>query len=168
MKPPTPTRRGARNILSYYILAIRGTHKIEGKDGAETYMIWGWGGIARRTQSSESHRDLFHEARYNLALCRFKDALTSSGAERTNLLEQAQRDIVIVYTLYPKMGGKLWYDRYDALLKQIQKRLGVKEDGLKAFEKKSAGTKARPAVACTLIGLLQISESKSPLPPGKG
>jgi hypothetical protein len=36
------------------------------------------------------------------------------------------------------MGGKKWYGQFDALLREIQRLLGVKEDkqGLKADEKK--------------------------------
>ena len=64
--------------------------------------------------------------------------MSKSGQERTDLLEQAQKDIVMIYRLYPKMGGKQWYDQYDALLQKIQRLLGVKEEGLKAFEEKSS------------------------------
>ncbi len=118
----------------YYLMAIRGGQKIEGTDGSEKYLVWGWGGIARKVQFNASYRDIFHEARYNLALCRAKYAMTESGQQRTKLLEQADRDISVVYKLYPAMGGKQWYDKYDSLLKKIQKQLGVAEAGLKGLE----------------------------------
>ena len=119
-----------RKKPGYYVLAIRGGRKAKKKDGTVVYLVWGWGGIARRVQTGEAHQDLFHEARYNLALCRYKYALSKSGQQRTDLLEQAKRDIVIVHKLYPKMGGQTWYDQYDALLKKIQKDLGAKPTGL--------------------------------------
>ena len=114
----------------YYILAIRGGRKAKKKDGALMYVVWGWGGIARRVQSNAAYQDVFYEARYNLALCRYDYAWSKSGRQRTDLLEQAKRDIVIVHKLYPKMGGQAWFDQYDALLKKIQKDLGVKPAGL--------------------------------------
>ncbi len=120
----------------YYIVAIRGGHKVEKGDGSEAYLVWGWGGIARRVQFNPSYRDIFHEARYNLALCRAKYAMTESGRRRTELLDQANNDITVVYRLYPAMGGKAWYDRYDSLLKNIQKQLGVEAVGLKGVDVK--------------------------------
>jgi tetratricopeptide (TPR) repeat protein len=114
-----------------YLSAIQGAHKVEGKDASVTFLVWGWGGIARKAQDSRSRGDLFHEARYNLAVCRYRYALSESGRQRAATLEQARKDIMIVYTLYPEMGGKQRYSQYDALLKQIQKQLGIEEAGLK-------------------------------------
>ncbi len=119
---------------AFYIHAIRGGREMELEDGSKTYMIWGWGGIAKRVQYSERHQDLFFEARYNLALCRYKYALSRPAEERTDVLEQARRDIVIVYKLNPGLGGKEWYDQFDDLLKKIQGSLGEKKIGLEAIE----------------------------------
>ena len=38
----------------YYILAIRGGHKVERKDGSVSYLVWGWGEIARKVQYVKS------------------------------------------------------------------------------------------------------------------
>ncbi|MEN6405637.1 MAG: hypothetical protein ABFC77_04110 [Thermoguttaceae bacterium] len=113
-----------------YRSAIRGQFEIRRSDGSVDYLIWGWGGIARRTQSDLSHPEVFHEARYNLASCRFQQAMAVSGSQRTELLNQARRDIEIVRRLYPEMGGPTWRARYDALHKKIQKELGSKPQGL--------------------------------------
>lgn len=114
-----------------YLLAIHG-----GSSGKQqgASLAWGWGGIARHAMSDESHQDLFHEARYNLALCRSLYAMSKLGQQRIDLLNQAERDISILYRLYPKMGGKEWFDQYDALLRKIQRLLGVREVGLKSIE----------------------------------
>jgi tetratricopeptide (TPR) repeat protein len=122
----------------YFMLAIRGGRKVVRKDGSPAHLVWGWGGIALRIQHIEAHRDLFNEARYNLAMCRLKYAQSKTGQEQVDELRQAEQDILVVQRLYPEMGGKKWYDRYDALLRTIQKLLGVKDDrqGLKAAEQR--------------------------------
>ena len=131
---------------AFYIHAIRGGREMELPDGSKTYMIWGWGGIAKRVQFSERHQELFHEARYNLALCRYKYAM-SQPEQRAELLEQARRDIVIVYKLNPGLGGKVWYEQYDALMKKIQAALGEKKIGLEALDEDASIDKPRLRVA---------------------
>ncbi len=123
---------------SYYLSAIRGDHVIERKNGSKDYLVWGWSGISRRTQDKEAFKDTFDEARYNVALCRMKYALTKKDQEKLDLLHQAEDDILNLLRLRPEMGGKKWYEQYDALLKKIQGSLGVQESkqGLKAAEEK--------------------------------
>ena len=104
--------------------------------------IWGWGKIAARVSRSPKHVNVFHEARYNLALCRFQWALSMAGKEKVDTLAQAEKDILIVERLYPEMGGPQWRPKYDELLKRIQKTSGVKVTGLKPL-------KAQPASAIT-------------------
>lgn len=123
----------------YYVFAIRGSQKYK--------EIWGWGNIARRVIRVPEYRNTFYDARYNLAVCRFRLALTKKDQERADLLKQAESDIVIVYKLYPKLGGKdegcdEWYGKYDELLKTIQKMRGVRPDGLKAIETTPAAATA--------------------------
>ncbi|WP_157732094.1 hypothetical protein [Thermogutta terrifontis] len=115
----------------YYEYAIRGGYEKNGR-----YLIWGWGGIARRVAVNYAkYQDIFHQARYNLALCRFKLAQKQTGPKRQELLKQAVLDIQRTYLLYPEMGGKEWYARYDKLARTIQQMLGEKSpQGLRAFE----------------------------------
>ena len=119
-----------------FLLAIHGGRRIERPGGAAVNLVWGWGGIARKVQFNESLQDVFNEARYNLALCRMKYGLGKSDPERTDMLRQAEQDILVVQRLRPDVGGKKWYDKYDGLLRKIQQSLGVKADeqGLKAAE----------------------------------
>ena len=129
----------------YYLLAIAGGRKTKRADGTAAYLVWGWEGICRRVQGSRPHEEIFHDARYNLALCRFKYAQTKAGRQRIDLLKQARMDILVIWRLYPEMGGRRWYDRYDALLKKIEKLLGEKEEGLKGAENRyAADTKKEP------------------------
>jgi len=114
----------------YYRLAIIGSTKYK--------EIWGWGQLARRvarlvdtrTERGKKFSNIFHEARYNLALCRLRWAQSASGKEKSDLLEQADKDIVVVQRLYPEMGGKEWYEKYDDLLRKIQKLRGQRSTGL--------------------------------------
>jgi hypothetical protein len=118
---------------SYYENAIKGGNPENGR-----YLVWGWGGIAKRVMgflgTQKKYDDLFHEARYNLAQCRFKLALTQAGTVKDASLEKAQRDIELIYRMYPKMGGDEMYGKYDELLKTIQKMRRVSDTGLKGLE----------------------------------
>jgi hypothetical protein len=116
----------------YYEFAIKGGQEKGGK-----YLVWGWGGIARRVAAYEQYRSTFHQARYNLALSRFNLAQSQSGSEKSETLKQAELDITRVHQLYPEMGGDEWYGKYDELLKKIQKALG----------QQAVGLKTKPAVA---------------------
>lgn len=132
----------------YYEHAIKGGNPDGGR-----YLIWGWGGLSRRlvafVGTNKKYEELFHEARYNLALCRFKLALTQSGTVKDETLAMAERDITSVYRLYPSMGGPERYAQYDELLKTIQKMRKVKADGLKGLEKATPAPKAKSSSART-------------------
>jgi len=123
----------------YYEYAIRGGHEKNGR-----YLIWGWGGIARRVANDyQRFEDVFHQSRYNLAYCRFKLAQKMTGAKRDQLLKEAELDIQRTYLLYPSLGGKEWYAKYDKLLRMIQQLRGEKvPQGLKAFETRPKATPA--------------------------
>ena len=79
--------------------------------------------ISQRLARNPKHRSLFHEARYNLALCRFKLAMSKSGTEQKAVLEQAKKEIDIVERLYPKMGGDQWKPKYEKLREDIKRFL---------------------------------------------
>jgi tetratricopeptide (TPR) repeat protein len=117
-----------------YLFAIRGGSPLEPKGES---IVWGWGGIARRASSDDSDLHLFHEARYNLVVCRFLLAMSKSGQERTDLLNQAEQDITILHKLYPEMGGPDRLEQYDTLLRKIRRNLGAKEQGLQQLDEKS-------------------------------
>ncbi|MGQ9769013.1 MAG: tetratricopeptide repeat protein [Thermogutta sp.] len=123
----------------YYEYAIRGGHEKNGR-----YLIWGWGGIARRVANDyKRFEDVFHQSRYNLALCRLKLAQKATGPKRDQLLKEAELDIQRTYLLYPNLGGNEWRDKYDKLLRTIQQLRGEKvPQGLKAFESRPKATPA--------------------------
>lgn len=112
-----------------YMKAILGGQKAK-KDNQTVNVIWGWGKIAKLVARSPKHSDIFHEARYNLALCRYKLAQTQSGSEKAETLKKAQTDILSTERLFPELGGPEWRAKYDGLLKQIQAGMGVDATGL--------------------------------------
>jgi len=126
-----------------YLAAIKGGRKHTRSDGTPYYVVWGWGKIAKMVMRSPKHQNVFHEARFNLADCRFRLAQSQTGAERKATMKQAENDILIVKRLYPTMGGEEWYKKYDELLKKIQKLRGVPVTGLKETPKKKP--KEKPA-----------------------
>jgi hypothetical protein len=121
-----------------YRYAIRGDDFVKQSDGRTMQVVWGWGGIAKKVgakmDDNPAYRDLYYEARYNLAFCRFQYAMSKEGQDRTAQLNQTQRDIMIDYKLDPELGGKQRCEQYDALLKKVQRLLGDREAGLKAFD----------------------------------
>lgn len=119
---------------AYYEHAIKG-----GNPEGGPYLIWGWGGIAKRVMgfmgSNKKYEQFFFEARLNLAECRRRLAAAQQGtAKQKELAAQAEKDIAIIYRLYPTLGGPELHGKYDELLKKIQELQGVKADGLKALD----------------------------------
>lgn len=131
-----------REKPGYYLFAIRGGRKAKQKDGEIIRLVWGWAGIAQKVQFDDSHQDIFNEARYNLAQCRLKYALSLAGQKKVKQLRRAEQAIIQIQRLRPEMGGKKWYNQYDALLRKIQGLLGMKKDqrGLRASENRMSAT----------------------------
>jgi cellulose synthase operon protein C len=127
--------RGAVNQAEYYIAAIQG-----GK--GDTAPIWGWGKLANQTSKDPKFRDTFHEARYNIALCRQLHALSrpDSDSKKKKLLELAKDSIRETQQFESTMGGEKWKPKYDALLRELQKSLDQPAVGLYEFENKAAET----------------------------
>ncbi len=91
--------------------------------GGKRYQeVWGWGELARRVQPEARFRDVFFEARFNLALCRLRQAqFATDRPQRARLAETAENDVLATRRLFPDLGGAVWYDRFNELLKRIQR-----------------------------------------------
>lgn len=87
-------------------------------DGGDQGVIWGWAKIAATAIRHEPFRDVFYQARYQIARCLLGQSQTASGAKRSQKLADAQRSLTSTTTLYPDLGD--WQQRYDDLLTQIQ------------------------------------------------
>lgn len=124
--------RGDQENPAWYKFAMLG-----GRKNKETQKnrIWGWARLANIVAKYPQHKDVFHEARYNLALCRHEFAKKQeTAADRQKYQEMAKKDIFYLVKLYADLGGEEWRDKYDRLLKDIQKSLREKPEGLKAFK----------------------------------
>ncbi|MBN2291358.1 MAG: hypothetical protein JXM70_02970, partial [Pirellulales bacterium] len=111
-----------------YLKAIKGGYRSK-KTNSD--VVWGWMKISRMVASSKEHTNVFHEARYNLAVCQMEAALKLQGQKRKDGLEEAEKSITRIQLLYPKMGGEEWRAKYDSLLKKIQQLQGKPDTGLK-------------------------------------
>ena len=116
-------------------------------DKPEQGEVWGWLGLARRVQRMEKYRAMYDEARYNVAECSYRHALTKQGPDRAAGLAKVERMIDSVAEGDPKLGGEEWRAKYDRLLKQVQKASGKKADGLSAL-----GAKVEAASATGVTG----------------
>jgi hypothetical protein len=127
--------RGSDKPL-FYNLAIAGalTQK-DPKTGRESKLMWGWAKLANMLPGKD-FQDASFNARYNMANCRVLQAEKATGEEKTRFLKDAEGDIRLTYKLKPDLaaGKTAWTEKFDSLLKTIQKLLGEKPVGLKAFE----------------------------------
>ncbi|MGM0488847.1 MAG: hypothetical protein ACQESR_19075 [Planctomycetota bacterium] len=111
-----------------YLTAVRGT-KADPKTGKRT--VWGWSRIAALTQRHQEYREEFLEARYNTAVCHYELARRlRKDTDRETYLKKARNDIVFTHRLYPDLGTREWFQKYDALLKKIQRSRGQPVAGL--------------------------------------
>ncbi|HZZ29570.1 MAG TPA: hypothetical protein VFE46_16355 [Pirellulales bacterium] len=128
---------GKNNLPDDYVAAILG-----GRGPTES--IWGWNKIAQKTARDERFRDNFHEARYNMALCRVEFSATrKNDDEKRKLLELAKDTIRETKRFESTLGGSKWQPQYEKLLREIQKDLGEPVVGLLEFEPKNADTGAK-------------------------
>ncbi len=130
----TYQQRGEHEDPKWYRRAWMG-----GRQDSETGTprIWGWSKLAKIAARYTKYRDVFHEARYNLALSRFRYALSRDGDLRKEELLRAKNSIRFTVELYPDMGGDAWQVKYDQLLKDIQTELGQSAIGLNEFQRAS-------------------------------
>jgi hypothetical protein len=113
--------------------------------GTGKNILWGWGRLFQVAAKYPNFRDMFHEARYNLALCRFNMArVQKSKSDEQDQLSRAKDAILQTQQLFGSGAEwETWKPRYDALMKEIQKALGERPLGLP--EVKVPGAVAAPA-----------------------
>jgi len=98
---------------------------IKGVRSSEKGGVWGWGKIANATMPHAQFRDVFYEARYEIAACQCARAMTLGGAERTKQLAAAEKTLALTEKLYPKLGGEKWSLRYEELHDEIKRAGGA-------------------------------------------
>lgn len=133
--------RGENESPDYFVGAMLG-----GRGPAES--IWGWSQIAQRAARDKRFLDVFHEARYNMALCRVEFSATRKDPEeKKKLLELAKGTIRETKRFEGTMGGEKWKPQYEKLLREIQKGLGEPVVGLLAFDQQEAEKNAAKAAS---------------------
>lgn len=112
-----------------YLRAMAGAVK-DPATGKNT--IWGWGRLFQVAARYPNFRDVFHEARYNLALCRFNlSRVKKAKSEQQEQLSRAKDAILQTQQLYGSgPEWEAWRARNDSLMREIQKGLGEKPVGL--------------------------------------
>ncbi len=125
--------RGDNENPDFYVPAIKG-----GGNTGNSQSIWGWGKLALQTSRDPQFRDIFHQARYNIAVCRSRFGETrTDNAKRTELLKLAKNDIRNTLQFEPTLGGDKWKPLYDKLLRHIQQDLREPVVGLKELDQKA-------------------------------
>jgi hypothetical protein len=135
--------------------------------------IWGWGRLFQVAAKYPQFRDVFHEARYNLAFCRLNLArVQKSKAEQQQHLKKAKDSILQTQQLFgsgPEWDA--WKPRYEALMKEIQAALGEKPSGLPQIQPPAgaapAGKEAKDALGKPAAGPVPppLKPPAGPLPP---
>lgn len=88
-------------------------------------LIWGWGGIQKRTANQPKFEEQFFEARYQLAYSRLQYARGLPDANtRSAELGRALQDIESTAKLYPELGGPGMKKRFQSLLKIVKQAQG--------------------------------------------
>ncbi len=139
----TYQQRGQTEDAQWFENAIHGGYKLR---STGQNRIWGWLKIsqvaARAARSDAKYRDMFFEARYNIALCRYLAAMKASDEIKKRDLSKAKQSIQSVAQVYPDLGGAVWHEKFDDLLKQIQTAMGQSPTGLKEFTPTPPAAKA--------------------------
>jgi len=125
-----------------YLRAMGGSQEKDSTSGRS--IIWGWGRLFQTAAKYPQYRNVFHEARYNLALCRFNLArIPLLKSDQQENLTKARDNIVQTQQLFGSgPEWEEWKPRYDALIKEIQKALGEKPLGLPPMQLPAAGVAA--------------------------
>ncbi|MFO0869792.1 MAG: EF-hand domain-containing protein [Pirellulales bacterium] len=125
----------------YYLHAIQGSME----NRAKKSLIWGWAEIAKIVSGKPQFREIFYEARYHVALARYKYGMhPKNAADKKKHLDAAELALSKTVQLYPNLDGdaaanqKSFRTQYDTLAKLLQKGLGKAEKGLAAYEQAAA------------------------------
>lgn len=107
-------------------------------------IVWGWGQISTLASKHANQREVFFEARYNIAVCRRLIGLASQQNARKEVLERAINDVRQTFVSYPEFASPEDKARSEALLKQIQQDLGQQPIGFAAFQSSANPGNGKP------------------------
>jgi hypothetical protein len=139
----TYQQRGEAEDARWFENAIHGGYKLK---STGQNRIWGWLKIsvvaARLARNEKKYFNMFVEARYNVARCRYLAAMKHSGEQRKQNLAKAKQSIQSVFQVYDDRIAEPWRSEFDAMLKQIQLAAGQKQAGLNEFSTDKSSPKA--------------------------
>ena len=94
--------------------------------------------MAGKIASNAKYRDLFHEARYNIALChqKFGESRTNPDDQQKQF-EMAKDAIRTTKQFEPTFDDGKWRPQNEKLMRELQKQLGQPVVGLLEFEPKA-------------------------------
>ena len=99
--------------------------------------VWGWGQISTVTSKRlNDFKEIFFEARLNIAVCRRAIASTESGDQKKKTLDRTLSDIRQTMQTYPDLGGPESLAKFEKLTLEIQQELGKPAIGLNEFKPK--------------------------------
>lgn len=120
-------------------------------------VTWGWGGIANKLsrqafaatdEKSLKAREQFFDARLRVAETFLMRAeLPGAAADRDKRLDTAKNAVVMTRKLYPDLGGEVSQQRFEKVLKQIQKAQGAANPGGFKQVDEEAAAASPPAAA---------------------
>lgn len=118
-----------------YLKAIGGDYR--DKDGKN--IVWGWAKLAnmayRVTAKYPQYKDFYYEGWFNCAQARYLYAMSQKGGKRKEQLAESESIIRTLYTVREELGGATWQQKFDDLLKTVQKAQGKKATGLAGLRK---------------------------------
>jgi hypothetical protein len=117
---------GQTDSAKLWAKAIQGVQS----EKAGAVQIWGWGQIAQRLagqiesgSKNKTYQEQHLEARYNVAYCRHREALTQSKTQKKlELLQTAEQDIL--YTTALQDLDDEWYGKFNTLYRDNKSAMG--------------------------------------------
>ncbi|MCE9554334.1 MAG: hypothetical protein K8T91_13285 [Planctomycetes bacterium] len=97
-------------------------------------VIWGWSKLGNRAGTNPKLATTYFEAMLKSYECRYQLAMKLGPPRAAALLTAAKTGIQSLYRKYPALGSADLKQRYDSLLRLVQRGLKEPEAGLKEFE----------------------------------
>jgi len=89
--------------------------------------MWGWQKLAQATISDSKNREVFYQALFGMATCRFQ---FGKIANDNKYVEAALNAVKNQWDRDKTMGGDTWKARFDQLTREIQQHLKLPANGL--------------------------------------
>lgn len=118
---------GDSGAIDKYDLAIGGA--VPDSKGGK--LVWGWGKLSKALEGRTQLAEQFFVTRYQIAVCFYRSAMAQKDPKKKAAeLAKAERAINSTVLLYPDLGGAASFERFNVLIKNIQKELGKNPVGL--------------------------------------